>query len=166
MPVLTPPRKPVVAALETARLRRLIWRMVCSASWFDRCWALQAAGRLRDLRRPDHALDRAAVYPPGGTHRTLMRRCLFCKGRWQPPYYLNQRGVCDDCAAAIGLPVTDERTHVRSTESPSARALQQLEHLRVRLIEPPLAAEDEASLRREIAAHGARSGNTKNRVCE
>ena len=152
--------------LVISRLQRQIHRLVCSAPWFDRCWAEVAAGRLKARKRLDAALDHALLYPPGGAsrperHRTLMRRCGGCGARWYPPQYVRGCGICEDCAAALDAPRTDERTHLPSTESPTAEALRQLAHYQVRLVEPRLPAEDEASLRREIAAYQCRHQDTR-----
>ena len=131
--------------------------------WFDRCWTEYTDHRLKDRKRVDYALDRSDVYPPGGSprigeHRTLMRRCQLCADRWYPPQYLRGHGVCEECAAAMDVPLTDERTHVPSSSSPTANALRHLEHYRIRLVEPRLPAEDDASLRQEIARYlGSRS---------
>jgi hypothetical protein len=136
-----------------------------------------ADGRARSTKRPDNALDVAGIYPPGGRRRTAMKRCIACGSRWYPPQYVRTRsGLCEDCVAARQLPdgpPTDERTHVPSTQSPTAVALRQLGYYRIHLIELPLAAEDESSLRREIAAASGAScasptsfasvGHTKNR---
>jgi hypothetical protein len=150
--------RPKLTPIEPARAHRQLRRLVCSAPWFDRCWAEVAGGRLKDRKRLDHALDRAAIYPPGGSpragqHRTLMRRCRQCGGRWHPPQYLRGCGLCEDCVAAIDAPLTDERNHVSTTASPTAEVLRQLAHHQVRLAEPRLPAEDEAALKREIAAY-------------
>jgi hypothetical protein len=158
--------------IDTHRLQQLLRRLVCSAPWFDRCWSAFNNGddrRARPTKRPDDALDRAAIYPPGGRRRTAMKRCIACGSRWYPPQYVRTRsGLCEDCVAARQLPdgpPTDERTHVPSTQSPTAVAMRQLGYYRIRLIELPLAAEDEASLRREIAASRASNasvGHAKN----
>jgi hypothetical protein len=160
MPKLKPPVAPrVLSPLDLLRLRRQVLRVVCSAPWFDRCLAVLMARRLKPRNRPDLALDIAGVYPPGGAPRssrprpTLMRRCKSCGCRWYPPQYVRQCGLCDDCAAALDAPFTDERTHRTSTESPSAVAFQQLGSSRAHLVELRLAVEDEPSLRREIAGH-------------
>ena len=172
---------PVPTPLDQARLRQKLRRLVCSAAWFDRCWAEFDAGRLKDRKRPDHALDRAEIYPPGGSprpglHRTLMRRCAECGNRWVPPQYLRNGMICEDCVAARSAPVTDEKTHVRSTESPTAETLRVLEHYQIRLVEPRLPTEDEATLKRQIAAFVRRqtkqnpsfglTENTKKHRCE
>ena len=148
---------PSPTPLEMARLRHKLCRLVCSAPWFDRCWAEFDANRLKDRKRVDHALDRAEIYPPGGTprrgvHRTLMRRCKLCTHRWHPPQYVRSCGICEDCIAARQAPLTDEKTHVRSTESPTSETLRLLEHYQIRLVETRLPAEDEASLKNQIAA--------------
>jgi hypothetical protein len=160
MPRLKPPVvSRALSPLELLRLRRQVLRLVCSAPWFDRCWAVLIARRLKPIGRPDLALDYAGLYPPGGAprpgrpHPTLMRRCKSCGCRWYPPQYVRQCGLCDDCAAADGAAFTDERTHRSSTHSPSAVAFRQLASGRVHLVEPPLPAEDERSLRQEIARH-------------
>ena len=64
----------VPTPLDQARLRQKLRRLVCSAAWFDRCWAEFDAGRLKDRKRPDHALDRAEIYPPGGSPRPGLPR--------------------------------------------------------------------------------------------
>ena len=160
MPRLKPPVSPrALSPLDLLRLRRQVLRVVCSAPWFDRCWAQLIARRRKPQSRPDLALDHAGLYPPGGVprprrpHPTLMRRCKSCGSRWYPPQYVRQCGLCDDCAAALDAPFTDEHTHRTTTESPSAVAFQQLGYSRVHLVEMQLAAEDERSLRREIARH-------------
>ena len=158
---------PVTApdAAAVSRVQRKIRKLVCSAPWFEVCWAEYRGGRLKDQKRADHALDRAKIYPPGGAPRrkaagqprpTLMRRCAACTGRWYPPQYIKGCGLCEECAAAVGVPVTDERTHVPSTHSPTAEALRRMEHYQTRIVESRLAAEDEASLRREIVEHTPR----------
>jgi hypothetical protein len=142
-----------MSALQVARLQQQVRRLVCSAPWFDRCWSAFVAGDLRNTNRADHALDRNQLYPPGGVRGTAMRRCVSCGSRWYPPQYVRAAcGLCDDCAAALQLsgPETDERTHVPSTESPSAVAFRQIGYFRVHLVQQRLAAEDESSLRREI----------------
>jgi hypothetical protein len=150
---------PSVTPIEIARVQDRIRKLVCSSPWFDRCWEEFAEGRLKDRKRIDHALNRAEVYPPGGIprrglHRTLMRRCILCGGKWLPPQYVRGCGLCEDCAADFDAPaVTDERTHVSTPGSPIAEALRAMEHYQVRLTESPLAAEDEASLRAEIDAY-------------
>ena len=152
------PKTVTPSAIDLLRIQRRLWKLVCSAHWFELCRAEFVAGRLKERRRPENALDRAGLYPPGGRPRagrrgTLMRRCITCYSRWQPPYYVGSGGMCEDCSAAIGVPLTDERTHVSTTSSPSAEVFAQLQHYQVRLIETRLLEEDEASLRREIAAH-------------
>ena len=161
MPYATVSPHTVTASPDLARTRRKIMNIVCSGAWFDHCMAEFDAGRLKDRKRPDHALDRAKIYPPGGSprrggHRTLMRRCGQCKHRWFPPYYLRNCGVCEDCIAALQAPLTDEKTHVPSTESPSAVTFRLLEHYQIRLSEPRLPAEDEATLKRQIADYHRR----------
>jgi hypothetical protein len=154
--------------IDIHRLQQFLRRLVCSAPWFDRCWSAFSGDdrRARPAKRPDDALDRAAIYPPGGRRRTAMRRCIACGSRWYPPQYVRARsGLCEDCVAARQLPdgpPTDERTHVPSTQSPTAVAMRQLGYYRIRLVEPRLPAEDEASLRREIAASTASVGHAKN----
>ncbi len=156
----------VATPLDLARTTRKILNIVCSGAWFDRCRAEFESGRLKDRKRPDHALDRATIYPPGGSprpgeHRSLMRRCVQCSHRWYPPQYLRSGGMCEDCIAALCVPLTDEKTHVRSTESPTAVTFRLLEHYQIRLIEPRLPAEDEATLKRQIAAHHRRQSEPK-----
>ena len=174
------PSQTASARLEIFRLRRKLWQLVCSADWFDRCRAEFEAGRLKERKRPDRALDRAEIYPPGGAprrgqHRSLMRHCSHCGQRWIPPQYLRGSGMCEDCVAAINVPVTDEKTHVSSTQSPTAETLRLLEHYQIRLVEPRLPAEDEATLRRQIADYQRQhpptasftpSKNTKKHVCK
>jgi hypothetical protein len=154
--------------IDVLRLKQLLRRLVCSAPWFDRCWSEFTDGRVRrSTKRPDVALDQARIYPPGGRRRTAMKRCIACGSRWYPPQYLRAcNRLCEDCAIAATLPpgpATSERTHIPSTQSPTAQAMRQLGYYRIRLVELPLAAEDEASLRREIAAARASVGYTKNR---
>ena len=145
--------------LEMDRLRRQVARVVCSAPWFARCWG-EVAGRR--LRGGAAALDRGGVYPPGGRRRTRMRQCERCGVMWYPPQYVRAEGAetrCEDCAAGEGVALTDERTHVTSSSSATVMALPLLAFFRVRLVEPELPAEDERSLRREIAefVNGAKS---------
>lgn len=153
MPATRTPVAPSPLAL--LKMQRAVRRVVCSSPWFDACWHALIAGRLRATQRVDVALDKAAIFPPGGTrsrHPTAMRRCRACGSTWYPPQYVvTSSRLCLDCLAARSAPYTDERTHVPSTSSPSAAAIQAIAHRKQRLIELPLAAEDEASLRREIA---------------
>ena len=169
----------VSTRLEVSRLRWKIGQLVCSAGWFERCWGEFDSGRVKDRKKPDHALDRAEIYPPGGSprrgqHRTLMRRCSHCDRRWMPPQYVRGSGMCEDCAAGMDVPVTDEKTHVYSPESPTAETLRLLGQYQIRLIEPRLPAEDETTLRRQIADYQRRhpptsfsapSKNTKKHNC-
>jgi hypothetical protein len=152
--------------LAISKLQRQIRRLVCSAPWFEACWSAIAVGRVKARQRLDVALDNALLYPPGGspraaTHPTLMKRCKRCGGKWYPPQYVRGCGICEDCSAAENLPLTSERNHVSSTHSITAEALQQLGHYRVRLVEPRLAAEDEQSLLKEIAAYNRRASAPK-----
>src|SRR3982751_5966120 len=95
-----------LSAIEIARLQRDVRRLVCSAAWFDHCWAQVAARKIRAKGRIDHALDRARLYPPGGAprpaahagraaadHPTLMQRCAACRSRWYPPQYVRGCGL-------------------------------------------------------------------------
>ena len=142
--------------IQIHRLQQLLRRLVCSAPWFDRCWSELADSRAKCLKRPENALDYSGTYPPGGRRRTAMRQCAQCRSRWYPPQYVRRcNGLCEDCAIALSLPPgspTDHRSHVPSTQSATAKASHDLGYYRIRLIEARLPAEDEASLRREIAA--------------
>lgn len=137
------------------RVRREIRRLTCSAPWAERCW-VELAANSRLPKRVDQVLDKAELYPPGGAPRrgrrgTLMRRCADCGVTWYPPQYIRRGRLCDDCAAAVGQPVTDEKTHVSSTSSPTAIALRDLAYFNLRLTEPRLPAEDNRSLRAVVA---------------
>lgn len=170
--------RPEPAPIEIIRIQRQIRRLVCSASWFELCWRALQEGKLPAAGRVAVALERIALYPPGGTHRpgkrrTLMRRCKQCEKRWYPPQYIRGRGLCEDCIAGLDAPRTNEVTHVFSTVSPTAEAIRRLEVCKIHLAQPRLPAEDEASLRREIETylllHPEQRGsyvpieNTKNR---
>jgi hypothetical protein len=139
-------------SLETMRLRRRVLELVCSSAWLEVCLeVLRQAGESSGARS-GKILDRAAVYPPGGRRRTCMVHCRSCGKRWYPPNYVAMER-CLDCLAGDGVAITDERTHVSSTSSPTAVALREMEMRRVRLIEMRLPAEDEATLRRQIAEY-------------
>jgi hypothetical protein len=163
MPVVA--SKPSAVAAVSPSAEREIRRIVCSAPWFDACRAALASGRVRATKQVAVCLDRGGLFPPGsskvasrGRPGTLMRRCANCGSRWYPPQYISSTsGVCQDCAAAADVPYSDERTHVSSTHSPSAAAIHALALRRERLVELRLEADDEASLRAEIAAHSKRS---------
>jgi hypothetical protein len=150
--------RPKPAPFEVIRIQRQIWRLVCSASWFDCCWNVLRVGKLRAGGRVGVALERVGLYPPGGTHRvgkrkTLMRRCKQCEKCWYPPQYVRGCGLCEDCIAGLDAPRTHEVTHVFSTASPTTEAIRRLEVCKIHLTEPRLAAEDEGSLRREIEVY-------------
>ena len=147
-----------VSALQLARMKAQLQRLVCSAPWFDHCWNALGAGRSSAIKRVDDALSRKLLYPPGGrrcpgVHRTLMRRCKGCKIRWLPPQYVRGCGLCEDCVADLQAPPSAPHVPGGATESAMAETLRQLAHYQVRLVEPSLPAEDEASLRREIDAY-------------
>ena len=120
--------------------------LVCSGPWREVCEAVLVDRPLGIRVEP--ALNREQIYPPGGSGKTLMRRCKTC-GRWSPPYSFVGR-QCHDCAVAEGEPLTDERSHRSSTSSPTAMVMASLERHRVRLIEPRLPAADEKSLQKMI----------------
>ena len=64
--------------------------------------------------------------------------------------------MCDDCQIAkqeVRGPLTDHATHVSSTESPTALALQAMQERGVRLIQRRLVEDDEAALKRQIARY-------------
>ena len=146
--------------LETMRLRRRVLELVCSSAWLEVCLEVIGAAGESSGGRPGKILDRAAVYPPGGRRRTGMVHCRSCGKRWYPPNYVAMER-CLDCVAGDGVPVTDERTHLSSTSSPTAIALREMEMRKVRLIEMRLPADDEATLRRQIADfRTAKNGET------
>ena len=139
-------------SIDVFELRSRIAGLVCSDPWLEVCWEAVCFGGTAAGERPEAYLERNAIYPPGGRRKRGMRRCVECGGRWCPPYYVAEEGaVCVDCSVGHGLVVTDEKTHVSSTSSPTAVALERMESLRIRLVESRLAAEDEASLMGEIA---------------
>src|SRR5947209_7817982 len=115
MPATITPPSPIALL----KMQRAVRRVVCSAPWFDACWQAIATGRIRATQRLEVALDKAAVFPPGGTkspHPTLMRRCRDCGSTWYPPQYVARASnLCQDCLAAAAAPYSDERTHVSST---------------------------------------------------
>jgi hypothetical protein len=143
------------SSIEQMRMRRKVREVVCSEPWMEVCWAELVQGGDGVAKRPTVFLDRHGIYPPGGRRETRMVHCSACGKRWYPPNYV-QGDLCLDCAAGIGVPFTDEQTHVTSTSSPTAIALRQMEHYHVRLIESRLEAEDEATLRRQIDSYHAR----------
>ena len=150
--------RPAVTPIQIARMQAGLWRLVCSASWFDRCWNALGKGRLQVVKRVDDALSQSGVYPPGGRrkrgeHRTLMARCKSCKTRWMPPQYVRGCGLCEDCVAGMEAVPEHGSWEEVPAESSMARTLRELEHYQVRLVEPSLPAEDTASLRREIDAY-------------
>jgi hypothetical protein len=150
------------SSVELLRMRRRVRELVCSEQWLEACWASLVAAGVSATLKPSGYLDRTGVYPPGGRRGTRMVHCHACGKRWYPPHYV-QVDLCLDCAAGQNVPITDEQTHVSSTSSPTAIALRQMEMYHVRLIEPRLAAEDEATLRRQIAEHQA--AKSKKPVC-
>lgn len=133
---------------------------VCSAAWFDHCWNEIHLRQIVLRRYLQHQLDRLGIYPPGGSRpippadRTAMRRCTGCPGRWYPKHYIRPDGRCEDCHAAMDLPpeqaATDHRTHRSTTSSPTAIALHRLRYTAARVIELPLATENDALLRAQI----------------
>ena len=145
--------KKLSASLADRQLRERIGELVCSEPWLEVCSA-ELIDSDPGRRRPAKRLDRKGIYPPGGRHLTKMVHCSACGKRWYPPNYVGQ-DLCLDCAAGQDVPLTDERTHVTSTSSPTAIAFRQMELYHIRLIEPQLAAEDEASLRKQIAEYSA-----------
>lgn len=159
--------------LESLRARGQIGQLVCSGAWFDFCFVQVAGGGVAAARAAKD-LARLGLYPPGGParageHRTLMRRCRRCGGRWYPPQSVSRDAVCEDCqleAQEIRGPLTDHRTHVSSTESPTAVALMAMQQRGIRLVQRRLVDDDEAALKQQIARYMNRAGNkgTKIRV--
>jgi hypothetical protein len=82
------------------------------------------------------------VFPPGG-RRTAMRRCRLC-GRFTPPGAM-EAGQCLDHAEDGNWP-----------PSPSAVAIQALQHYNLKMEEPPLPPESTTALKREIRRHLAK----------
>jgi hypothetical protein len=118
--------------------------------------SLAEARLRRSLRRTAPSepwVDNARVFPPGGA-QTAMRRCPRC-GVFTPPAAF-EAGVC-----------LDHAEHGNWGRSPSAVAIAALQHLNLRLIDPPLPSESVTALRAEIARFnkGSRlpkgSGNPK-----
>jgi hypothetical protein len=144
--------------IETARFRRQLWGLVCSSPWLDRCWGYLVDAP-RAGKRVDHMLSRAAIYPPGGAGpgRTRIKRCMGCGVRWYPPQYVRGCGLCEECVAAMQVPNEPPSGNGDGAlSSPTGEAMRQLERLQVRLVERRLPAEDDASLRRQIAEYLAR----------
>jgi hypothetical protein len=135
-------------------LREQVAAIVCSSSWLEVCWEAVCCGGDAAVRAPEAFLLRHAIYPPGGASRRRgMRRCKSCGGRWYPPQYVGgSAGICADCLVGRDVPLTDEGSHVSTTSSPTAAAMQRMDQMRVRLIEARLPSEGEGALRREIAA--------------
>lgn len=127
-------------------MNRELDALVCSGPWREVCEAVLACRP--EGTRAEATLNHEGIYPPGGSGRTLMRRCGSCC-RWSPPYsFVGER--CHDCAVAEGEPLTDETSHRSSTSSPTAMVMAALERHRVRLVEPRLPAADEESLKKMI----------------
>ena len=149
-----------LTALEALRARGQIGEVVCSGPWFDFCFTHVADGAVAPARAAKD-LARLELYPPGGTardgeHRTLMRRCASCGQRWYPPQYVSPHAVCEDCQIEkqeVRGPLTDHRTHISSTESPTAIALMAMQQRGVRLVQRRLLEDDEGALKRQIARY-------------
>jgi hypothetical protein len=140
-----------LSSLAEARLRRSLRRTAPSEPWVDAQFVsvVEHDGRGEHIRR----VHDARVFPPGGA-QTAMRRCPRC-GVFTPPAAF-EAGVC-----------LDHAEHGNWGRSPSAVAIAALQHLNLRLIDPPLPSESVTALRAEIARFnkGSRlpkgSGNPK-----
>jgi len=121
--------------LAEARLRRSLRRAAPSEPWVDAQFisVVEHDGRGEHLRR----VHDPRVFPPGGA-QTAMKRCPRC-GVFTPPSAF-EAGVC-----------LDHAEHGNWGRSPSAVAIAALQHLNLRLIDPPLPSESMAALRAEIA---------------
>ena len=166
----------VFSASQLKRYQTQIRRTVCSAAWFDECWAAVCKGRVSLKRALRQEIDRIGLYPPGGSGNdssecatpsrrpTLMRRCHACDA-WYPPQYLRGDTRCEDCHAASEIPrelaQTDHRTHRTTTSSPTAMALRQLEHYGLRLIQRRLIKANPGTLTRQVKRYLKMQKTTK-----
>jgi hypothetical protein len=131
-----------LSRLAEARLRRSLRRTAPSEPWVDAQFfsVVEHDGRGEQVRR----VHDTRVFPPGGA-QTAMKRCPLC-GVFTPPAAF-EAGIC-----------LDHAENGSWGRSPSAVAIAALQHLNLRLVDPPLPGESVAALRAEIAAFNKKNG--------
>jgi hypothetical protein len=130
-----------LSPLAEERLRTRLRRIAPSEPWVDAQVVTFEDADSRGQPIVCRAFD-AKVFPPGG-RRTAMRRCRLC-GRFTPPSAM-EAGQCLDHSEDGNWP-----------PSPSAIAIQALQHFNLRMEEPPLPSESTTALKAEIRKHLAK----------
>ena len=125
------PLRTGLSRLAESRLRRSLRRTAPSEPWVDAQFTtvIEIEGDAERVRR----IHDARVFPPGGL-KTAMKRCPRC-GVFTPPAAF-EAGVC-----------LDHAEHGNWGRSPSAVAIAALQHMNLRLIDPPLPSESVTALR-------------------
>jgi hypothetical protein len=140
---------------EEEKIKARLRRRLPSEAWVDATFfAAEEIGP--DGEAIVYTFHNAKAFPPGGRD-TKMVTCPHCL-RVVPPIHLEafKVGERPDGREKIDEPSElcadhkEERFQDAWGESPSARAIQQLQHLNLRIEERKLPAESRAALRREI----------------